>query len=112
MLDFHKTALVLSVLWVAVATTATIATAQDATFSESERFGLGACLVKCRDGDKACNNRCISQSQTKGRIWIDDVRVCVRGCRNGHPLSSASAKTATDEILGCLTGCRLDRVVQ
>ena len=32
--DFHKMALVLSVLWIAAATTMTLATAQEATFSE------------------------------------------------------------------------------
>jgi hypothetical protein len=112
MLDFHKMALVLLALWIAAATTTTLATAQEAAFSDAERLGLGACLVKCRDGDKACNNRCISQSQTKGRVWADDVRTCIRDCRNGHQVSGVSAKTATDGILGCIAGCRLDRVVQ
>jgi hypothetical protein len=111
MLDFHKVALALLVLWVA-ATATTLATAQESVFSDAERLGLGTCLAKCRDGDKACNNRCISQSQTKGRVWADDVRVCIRDCRNGHPLSGMSTKSATDEILGCTSGCRLDRVVQ
>jgi hypothetical protein len=112
MLKFHKAALALLVLWIAGATTMTLATAQEATFSEAERLGLGACLVKCRDGDKACNNRCISQSQTKGRVWSDDVRTCIRDCRNGHPLSGVSAKTATDGILGCIASCPLDRIVR
>jgi hypothetical protein len=110
--DFQKLALVLVVLWAAAATTMTFATAQEATFSEGEQLGLGMCLAKCRDGDKACNNRCISQSQTKGRVWGDDVRTCIRDCRNGHQLSGVSAKTATDEILGCVARCPLDRIVQ
>jgi hypothetical protein len=112
MLNFHKMALALPVLWIAVTATTTFATAQEAVFSDAERLGLGTCLAKCRDGDKACSNRCISQSQTRGRVWADDVRACIRDCRNGHPLSGMSAKSATDEMLGCVSGCRLDRVVQ
>ena len=110
--DSHKMALVLSVLWIAAATTMTLATAQEATFSERERLGLAACLAKCPDGDKACNNRCISQSQTKGRVWSDDVRACIRDCRNGYQHSRVSPQTATDGILGCMAGCRLDRMVR
>jgi hypothetical protein len=110
--DSHKMALSLLVLWIVAATTMTLATAQEATFSEGERLGLGACLAKCPDGDKACNNRCISQSQTKGRVWSDDVRACIRNCRNGYQLSRVSPQTATDGILGCIAGCRLDRMVQ
>ena len=51
--DFHKMAPVLSVLWIAAATNVTLATAQEATFSEGERFGLAACLARCPDGDGA-----------------------------------------------------------
>jgi hypothetical protein len=112
MLDSHKMALSLLVLWAVAATTMTLAAAQEATFSEAERLGLGACLVKCPDGDKACNNRCISQSQTRGRVWSDDVRVCIRDCRNGYQVSRASAQKASDGILGCIAGCHLDRMVQ
>jgi hypothetical protein len=112
MRDFHKIALVLLVLWVAAAATMTPATAEETTFSDAERLGLATCLAKCRDGDKACNNRCISQSQTKGRVWSDDVRICIRDCRNGQPLSGVSAKMATDGILSCIAGCPLNRVVQ
>src|SRR3954451_7737158 len=43
-------------------TTTTLANAQEATFSEGKRLGLAACLSKCPDNDKACNNRCISNS--------------------------------------------------
>ena len=86
------------------ATTTTLATAQEATFSEGERLGLAACLSKCPDNDKACNNRCISNSQTKGRVWGDDVRACIRGCRVGTQMK--------DQIFGCITGCRLDRIVR
>lgn len=110
--DFHKMALVLPVLWIAAATNVTLATAQEATFSEGERFGLAACLVRCPDGDGACNNRCISQSQTKGRVWSDDVRACIRGCRKEYQLSKVSAQMATEGILGCVAGCRLDRIVR
>jgi hypothetical protein len=104
MLDCRRMAVGLSVLFIAVLITITFARAQEATFSESERLGLASCLVKCPDGDKACNNRCISQSQTKGRMWSDDVRACIRGCRvTAQP---------PDGVLGCVTGCRLDRTVQ
>ena len=85
-------------------TTTTLATAQEATFSEGERLGLAACLSKCPYNDNACNNRCISNSQTKGRVWGDDVRACIRGCRAGTQMK--------DQILGCVTGCRLDRIVR
>jgi hypothetical protein len=112
MLDFHKVALVVLALVVAAVTTMTRATAQEAAFSDSERVGLATCLAKCRDGDKACPNRCISQSQTKGRVWSDDVRTCIRDCRSGHPLSGTSAKAATDSILGCVAACPLDRLAQ
>jgi len=110
--DFHKIALIFSVLWIVTATNLTLAKAQETTFSEGEQLGLAACLVKCPDSDKACDNRCISQSQTKGRVWIDDVRACIRGCRNGYQRSQASARMATDEILSCVVGCRLDRIVR
>ena len=86
------------------ATTTTLATAQEATFSEGERLGLAACLSKCPDNDKACNNRCISNAQTKGRVWGDDVRACLRGCRVGAQMK--------DQIFVCITGCRLDRIVR
>jgi len=86
------------------ATTTTLATAQEATFSEGERLGLAVCLSKCPDNDKACNNRCISNSQTKGRVWGDDVRACIRECRVGAQMK--------DQIFGCITGCRLDRIVR
>lgn len=103
-MDRHKLTVILSALCVAAATT-TFANAQEATFSEGERLGLATCLSKCPDGDKACNNRCISLSQTKGRVWGDDVRTCIRACRAG-------AQMPTDKILSCITGCRLDRIVQ
>lgn len=91
-------------LYVTVTTTTTLATAQEATFSEGERSGLAACLSKCPDNDKGCNNRCISNSQTKGRVWGDDVRACIRACRVGTQMK--------DQIFGCITGCRLDRIVR
>jgi hypothetical protein len=86
------------------ATTTTLANAQEATFSEDERLGFAACLSKCPDHDKGCNNRCISNAQTKGRVWSDDVRACIRGCRVGTQMK--------DQIFGCITGCRLDRIVR
>jgi hypothetical protein len=104
MLDFHKMAAILSVLWITAATTMTLASAQEAALSEGERRGLGACLVKCPDGDKACNNRCISQSQTKG-AWSDGARACIRGCRNGYQLSQVAAQQAANGIVSCIAGC-------
>jgi hypothetical protein len=104
MRDVHKIALVLLVLCVTAATSMTQAPAQQATFSDAERLGLGVCLAKCPDGDKACNNRCISQSQTRGRAWTDDVRVCIRDCR--------SKVSGADGILSCMSGCHLDRMIQ
>jgi hypothetical protein len=101
-MDRHKFAVILSALYIAA--TATFANTQEATFSDGERLGLATCLSKCPDGDKACNNRCISLSQTKGRIWSDDVRACIRDCRVG-------TQVPIDKILGCVTGCRLDRIV-
>jgi hypothetical protein len=97
MLNCQKMALILSMLCLTAATTMTLAKAQETT--ESERFGLATCLVKCPDGDKACNNRCISQSQTNGRVWSDGVRACIRGCR-------VAAQTPVDGVFSCITGCR------
>ena len=104
MLNCRKIAVGLSMLCIAATTTMTLARAQEATFSEGERLGLTSCLVKCPDGGAACNNRCISQAQTKGRMWSDEVRACIRGCR--------VAVQPSDVVLGCVTGCRLDRTVQ
>src|ERR1700723_1369447 len=101
---FHKMAVIFSVLWIAAATTMTPTRAQGAALSEGEQLALGACLVKCADGDQACNNRCISRSQINGRVWTDSVRTCIRGCRNGHQLSPATAQAAADGILGCIAG--------
>ncbi len=103
-MDRHQLATILSVLYI-TATTTTLANAQEAAFSESERRGLATCLSKCPDGDKACNNRCISQAQTKGRMWADDVRACIRDCRVGTQMPK-------DKIFGCISGCRLDRIVR
>ena len=100
--DFHKMAPVLSVLWIAAATNVTLATAQEATFSEGERFGLAACLVKCPDGDKVCVNRCMSKSQIKGVAWSDATRACIRACR---------IQNAANEVFGCVSGC-LDRMTR
>jgi hypothetical protein len=74
-------AVILSGLCIAATTAMTPASAQKATFSEGERRGLATCLAKCPDGGTACNHRCISQAQTNGRMWSEDVRVCIRGCR-------------------------------
>jgi hypothetical protein len=103
-MDRHKWAVILSALYI-TATTTPLANAQETTFSEGERRGLATCLSKCPDSDKACNNRCISLAQTKGRVWGDDVRACIRDCRAG-------THVPTDKILGCITGCRLDRIVR
>jgi hypothetical protein len=68
LLDFHKMAVTLSVLWITAATIVMLAAAQEAALSEGERHGLAACLVKCPDGDKACVNRSMSKSQTRGVV--------------------------------------------
>jgi hypothetical protein len=101
----------LSMLLIAAATTTTLASAQEAALSEGERHGLTACLVKCPDGDKACNNRCISKSQTRGVVWSDGARACIRGCRTEYQLSQIAAQKAANEIFGCIAGC-LDRMVR
>jgi hypothetical protein len=112
MLDIHKMAVTLSVLSIAAATTTTLASAQEAALSEAERLGLAACLVKCPDGDKACVNRCMSKSQTRGVVWSDATRACIRGCRTGYQLSPvADQGGAANEIFGCVAGC-LDRMVR
>lgn len=99
MLSCQKMALILSVLCMAATTTMTLAKAQEAPFSENERFGLATCLVKCPDGDKACNNRCISQSQTRGRVWSDGVRACIRSCR-------VASQSPVDGVFSCIADCR------
>src|SRR2546423_15637219 len=101
--EILKSAFTLALYINITVTTTTLANAQEATFSEGERLGLAACLSKCPDNDKACNNRCISNSQTKGSV-CDDVRACIRGCRVGTLMK--------DQIFGCITGCRLDRIVR
>ena len=111
MLDSHKMAVTLSVLWITTAPTMTLATAQEASLSEGERHGLAACLVKCPDGDKACVNRCMSKSQTRGVVWSDAARACIRVCRTEYQLSQVPAQEAVNEIFGCIAGC-LDRMVR
>ncbi len=112
MLDFHKMAVTLSVLWITTASTMTLASAQEAALSEGERLGLAACLVKCPDGDKACVNRCMSKSQTRGVVWSDATRTCIRACRTGYQLSHVAAQEAANELIfGCVASC-LDRMVR
>ncbi len=111
MLDFRKMAVILSVLSITAPTMTTLASAQEGALSEGERHGLAACLVKCPDGNKACNNQCISKSQTRGVVWSDGARACIRGCRNGYQLSQVAAQKAANEIFGCVAGC-LDRMVR
>jgi hypothetical protein len=101
-LILHKMVVTLPVLWIMAATTMPLAIAQEAALSEGERHVLAACLAKCPDGDKACVNRCMSKSQTKGVVWSDATRVCIRGCR---------IQNAATEIFGCVAGC-LDRMVR
>jgi hypothetical protein len=100
MLDLHKMAMLLLVLWIA-ATTITLANAQEPAISEGERRGLAACLIKCPDGDMKCNNRCISRFQTRG-AWSDRARACIRGCRNGY---LGATQQAADGIFGCSLNC-------
>ena len=107
-LDVHKMLVALSML--SIMATTTLASAQEAALSEAERNGLAACLVKCPDGDKACSNRCISKSQTRG-AWSDAARACIRSCRTGYQLSQGAGQKAANEISGCIAGC-LDRMVR
>jgi hypothetical protein len=101
-LMLHKLAITSPVLWIA----------QEAALSEGERHGLAACLVKCPDGDKACVNRCMSKSQTKGVVWSDATRACITACRTGHQLSQVAAQNAANElVLGCVASC-LDQMVR
>jgi hypothetical protein len=111
-LMLHKMAITSPVLWIMAATTMPLATAQEAALSEGERHGLAACLVKCPDGDMACVNRCMSKAQTKGVVWSDATRACIRACRTGHQLSQVAAQnTANELIFGCVASC-LDRMVR
>ena len=101
MLDYQRIAMFLSVLWITAATTMAFANAQEPAISEAERRGLAACLTKCPDGDMKCNNRCISQFQTRG-AWSDQARACIRSCRNGY---QGGTQQAADGILGCSVKC-------
>jgi hypothetical protein len=100
MSDFHKTAMTLMGLWIA-ALTMTLANAQEPAILEGERRGLSECLIKCADGDMKCNNRCISQFQTRG-AWSDRARACIRSCRNGY---QGPTQQAADRIFGCTVTC-------
>jgi len=101
MLDPHKMAVLLLVLCNTAATTVTLSNAQEPTISERERRGLAACLTKCPDGDMKCNNRCISQFQTKG-AWSDRARACIRSCRTGH---QGVPQEAAEGIFACSVNC-------
>jgi hypothetical protein len=101
MFDFDRMAMFLLVLWISAATTMTHANAQEPAISEGERHGLAACLTKCPDGDTKCNNRCISQFQTRGP-WSDRARACIRGCRNEY---RGGTQQAADGIIGCSVSC-------
>src|SRR6516162_10058831 len=74
----------------------TLANAQEPAISQGERRGLAACLTKCPDGDMKCNNRCISQFQTRG-AWGDRARACIRDCRNR---SQGATRQAANGIFG------------
>src|SRR5215475_10438305 len=101
MLHPHKMAVLLLVLFQTTATTVTRSNAQEPAISEQERRGLAACLAKCPDGDMKCNNRCISQFQTRG-AWSDRARACIRSCRNGH---QGATRQAAEEIFACSVNC-------
>ena len=101
MSDVHKVGMILLMLWMAAAATMTLANAQEPAMSEVERRGLAACLIKCPNGDAKCNNRCLSQFQTRG-AWSDRARACIRACRNGF---QGSTQQAADGILGCSVNC-------
>jgi hypothetical protein len=79
----------------------TPANSQEPAISEGERRGLAACLTKCPDGDMKCNNRCISQFQTRG-AWSDRARACIRSCRNGY---RGDTEQTADGIFGCSVSC-------
>ena len=100
MLKLLQMVMILLVLWIA-ATTMTLANAQEPGISEAERRGLAACLIKCPDGDMKCNNRCISQFQTRG-AWGDRARACIRDCRNR---SQGATRQAANGIFGCSVKC-------
>jgi hypothetical protein len=85
MSDSGKMAMLLLLLSVASATTTTLLNAQEPAISEGERRGLAACLAKCPDGDMKCNNRCISQFQTRG-AWSDRAFACT-----GAAMAAASS---------------------
>ena len=101
MLKLLQMVMLLLVLWIAAATTMTLANAQEPGISEAERRGLAACLIKCPDGDMKCNNRCISQFQTRG-AWSDPARACIRDCRKGY---QGATRQAADGIFGCSVKC-------
>jgi hypothetical protein len=100
-LGFHRITMILLALWITAATKTTLANAQEPAISEGERRGLAACLIKCPDGDMKCNNRCISQFQTRGP-WSDRARACVRNCRNRN---QGATQQAADGISGCSVTC-------
>jgi hypothetical protein len=101
MLNFHRMAMFLLVLWISVATTMPPAKAQEPAISEGERRGLAACLTKYPDGEMKCNNRCISQFQSRG-AWSDRARACIRSCRNGY---RGGTQQAADGIFACSVSC-------
>jgi hypothetical protein len=85
MFDLHKMAVLLLVLCNTAATMVTLSNAQEPAISERERRGLAECLTKCPDGDMKCNNRCISQFQTRG-AWSDRAFACT-----GAAMAAASS---------------------
>jgi hypothetical protein len=101
MSNFHKMAMLSLVLCLTATTTVTFSKAQEPEISEGERRGLAACLTKCPDGDMKCNNRCISQFQTRG-AWSDRARACIRACRNGN---QGASRQAVDGIFDCSVTC-------
>jgi hypothetical protein len=101
MFDLHKMAVLLWVFCNTAATTVTLSNAQEPAISERERRGLAECLTKCPDGDMKCNNRCISQFQTRG-AWSDRARACIRNCRDGH---HGATPQAAEGIFGCSVNC-------
>ena len=100
-LDFHRITMILLALWITASTKTTLANAQEPAISEVERRGLAACLIKCPDGDMKCNNRCISQFQTRG-AWSDRARACIRNCRDGH---HGATPQAAEGIFDCSVNC-------
>jgi hypothetical protein len=104
----RKITLIVSAFWMGWSVI-TPAMAQKVTMSSGQQHALAACLVSCRDGDRACSNQCISKFQTRG--WSDDLRACFAGCRLAvQAVNTINPPTnvvheAIQTVTGCISGC-------